>query len=134
MSDKRLVVRPRYGSPDQPDTWQVVDTGRVLGTYGNREEAARHVLKLGACIALEWGRMVIGGKTEPRDFEAKHFGIAVGRVYHDRVKGHAGSAWRWSMYAHVAGRMGNANGRCAYKTEAAAEVERAFTEMLARKD
>jgi hypothetical protein len=59
------------------------------------------------------------------------FGLTVGRVYKDNGTSHAGSAWRWSMYAHAAGRMGNANGRYNDKTAAAAEVERAFSRLVA---
>ena len=41
----RLVVRPRYGSPEKPETWQVVDHGRVVGTFDSREDAARYVVE-----------------------------------------------------------------------------------------
>jgi hypothetical protein len=32
MSEHRLIVRPRYGGPDYPDLWQVVDDSTVAGT------------------------------------------------------------------------------------------------------
>jgi hypothetical protein len=137
MAIDRLVVRPRYGSPEKPDQWQVVDPEpvegvRVLGTFNTRQDAARHVLKLGARVACDWSRMEIGGHTSPYDYAAHHFRLVVGRVYRSQGTSHEGAGWLWFMYAHLAGRMGNARGRCDDKTEAAAEVEREFTMLLAR--
>lgn len=136
---KRYIVRPRYVGPAEGGgrlgggSYQVVDAGQVIGTMPTKEEAARLVLECRGRIALTWGKTVIGGKTASRDFAAIWFeDIRAGRVYFDAGTSHSGSTWRWSMYAHIAGRMGNASGREEEKKVAAAHVELEFTRLLAR--
>lgn len=136
---KRLIVRPRYvgpaegGGPLGGGSYQVVDNGVVLATFQTQQEAARRVLELDGRIALTWGRMAIGGKTAPRDFEATWFeDTKVGRVYYTKGGAPGTDGWFWSMYAHLSGRMGNASGRETERKAAAANVERAFTDLMAR--
>ena len=137
---KRLVVRPRYRSEREgggfggSSVYQVVDGMTVIGTHEEREDAARQVLVLGACIALTWERTVIGGRTGSHDFTARFGALDAGRIHREKSVGGGGFSWRWSMYAHLDKRIGNANGRCEDRIEAAKRVERSFTELLAASD
>src|SRR5262249_45344713 len=79
-----------------------------------------------------WSRMEIGEQTAPYDYAANHFCVIVGRVYRDKGTSHEGAGWLWFRYTHLGGRMGK-KGRSDDKQEALAEVERAFTAMLARR-
>ena len=65
------------------------------------------------------------------DFTARRGDIRAGRIY--RTSGSGGIGYVWNVCATLAGerRGGSSKGRCEDRIDAAALVERAFTEWLA---